>query len=147
MRVQTYLFGEIEVSPDKIIDFPAGLVGFEDCKRYTLAHADDQADPLTFTLQSLDDPMLAFEIVDPAVSGFSYELVLSDEESALLQTPAADDVVVMQMLYRKGEGKDAPLTPSLRAPLVINTKARVGLQKVMETLRSNVVLSNLASNV
>jgi tRNA G46 methylase TrmB len=37
--------------------------------------------------------------------------------------------------------------PNLRAPLVINTKARVGLQKIMETMLPNITLSNLASAV
>lgn len=147
MQFETYLFGKIEVSPEKVITFPQGLVGFEDCKRYMLAHAEGSHEPATFTLQSLDDAALAFEIVDPAIFGFDYQLVLSETENALLQSPADEDVVVMQVLYRKGEAGNEALAPNLRAPLVINTRARVGIQKVMETLRTNITLSNLASSV
>lgn len=145
MRVETYLFGAVEIDPEKVITFPNGLVGFESCKRYTLVQ--EGGDGSSYTLQSLDDPALAFQIVDPTTLGFNYELALTDEESAVLQAPAAEDVAVMQMLYKnEGEGKPG-IAPNLRAPLLINLAARVGLQKVMETCRPNVTLSNLASAV
>lgn len=145
MKVDTYLFGSVEVSPEKIITFPNGMVGFEDGKRFMLAHEEGAEHPTSFTLQSLDDPNLAFQIVDPTSLGFNYELALTDAENALLQSPAAEDVVVMQVLFKKEEDGKASITPNLRAPLVINTKARVGLQKIMETMQPNITLSNLAS--
>lgn len=147
MKVDTYLFGAVEVDPAKVIEFPNGLVGFEQSKRFMLVHEEVQAPPASYTLQSLDEPALAFQIVDPASLGFHYELNLSDAETALLKSPAPEDVQVMQVLFKQEDGGQAQITPSLRAPLLINTKARVGLQKVMETLRSNITLSNLASAV
>lgn len=147
MKVETYLFGAIEVSPEKIINFPNGLAGFEHNTRFMLAHEESKEHPASYTLQSLDDPTLAFQIVDPTTLGFDYELALNDAESALLQSPAPEDVVVMQVLFRNDEGGKAAITPNLRAPLVINTRARVGIQKVMENLRQNIILSNLTSPV
>lgn len=147
MKVDTYLFGSVDVNPEKVVDFPNGLVGFEEKKRFMLVHEEGQANPTCFTLQSLDDPMLAFQIVDPTALGFNYELALNDVENALLQSPAAEDVVVMQMLY-KNDGEDKTgIVPNLRAPLIINTRARVGVQKIMETMNSNVTLSNLSNPV
>ncbi len=147
MKVETYLFGAVEVSPEKVISFPNGLVGFEQSKRYILAHQEGSDQPSSYTLQSLDEPTLAFQIIDPVNLGYNYELALSDAETALLQSPAPEDVAVMQVLFKKEEGDKASITPNLRAPLVINTKARVGLQKVMENMRPNITLSNLASAV
>ncbi|PKO49302.1 MAG: flagellar biosynthesis protein FliW [Betaproteobacteria bacterium HGW-Betaproteobacteria-4] len=147
MKIETYLFGAVEVSPEKVITFPSGLAGFEQNKRFMLAHEEGKEHPVSYTLQSLDDPMLAFQIVDPSTLGFNYELVLSDAENALLQSPAPEDVVVMQVLFKADEGGKAAITPNLRAPLLINTKARVGLQKIMENMRPNITLSNLASAV
>ena len=147
MKVDTYLFGELDVSPDKVITFPNGLVAFEEARRFTLIHEEGDAAPNSFTLQSLDDPALAFQIVDPTDLGFSYEIVLTEEEKALLQTPAAEDVAVMQLLFKKEEDGKSAISPNLRAPLLINVRARVGLQKVMEKISSKVLLSNLVSNV
>jgi len=148
MKVDTYLFGELDVAEDKIITFPNGLVAFEDAKRFTLIHEEGNgADTNSYTLQSLDDAALAFQIIDPTVIGFNYELALSEEEKTLLQSPAPEDVAVMQVLFRKEEGGNTEIAPNLRAPILINTKARLGLQKVMEKLSSKVLLTNLASNV
>ena len=147
MKVETYLFGAIEVSPEKIITFPNGMVGFEHCKRFMLAHEESKEHPASYTLQSLDEPTLAFQIVDPTTLGFDYELALNDAENAILQSPAPEDVVVMQVLSRNEEGGKASISPNLRAPLVINTRTRVGIQKVMENLRPNIILSNLTSPV
>jgi flagellar assembly factor FliW len=145
MKVETYLFGAIEVDSEKVITFPNGLVAFENCKRYTLIQEDKQG--ASFTLQSLDQPGLALQIVDPTTLGFHYELQLSDAESALLQSPAAEDVAVMQVLCKKDGNGKGEIVPNLRAPLVINMRSRIGLQKVMENFRPTVTLSNLASAV
>ena len=147
MKVETYLFGAVEVSPEKVITFPNGLVAFEDNKRFMLVHENDQGQPSSYTLQSLDDASLAFQIVDPTTLGFNYELSLTEVEDALLQNPAPEDVAVMQVLFKKESEGKAEVSPNLRAPLIINTKARIGLQKVMETMRSNITLSNLSSGV
>lgn len=145
MQVDTYLFGSVEVDPEKVITFPNGLLGFEKCTKFMLAHEDGDVDTQGFTLQSVEDPALAFQIIDPTALGFNYELELTDEENALLQTPAADDVAVMITLYMQEQGGSA--TPSLRAPLIINLKARVGLQKLLAKMVTNVTLSNLVSKV
>lgn len=147
MQFDTYLFGTIEVSPEKVITFPSGLVGLEKYRQFMLAHREGKGEPASYTLQSLEDPALAFEIVDPTRLGFTYELALTDAENALLQSPAPEDVAVMQLLFRKGEEGGSDLALNLRAPLVINTRARVGIQKVMETMSQNIILSNLASSV
>jgi flagellar assembly factor FliW len=146
MKVETYLFGSVDVNPESVITFPNGLVAFESNKKFMLAHEEVNGEPASFTLQSLEDPALAFQIVDPTALGFHYELALTDLENALLQSPAPEDVVVMLVLF-KNAGDKADISPNLRAPLVINTKARVGLQKVMENIRQNITLSNLVTPV
>lgn len=147
MKFETYLFGTVEVTPEKIINFPNGLVGFEQNKRFMLVHEEGKVQPESYTLQSLDDPAIAFLIVDPTTLGFNYELALSDAENALLQVPAAEDIAVMQVLFKQEEGGRAAIALNLRAPLVINTRLRVGLQKVMESMQPNITLSNLSSPV
>ena len=147
MKVETHLFGSVDVSPEKVLDFPNGLVGFEKSTQFMLVHENTEGSPTSYTLQSLQNPLLAFQIVEPTVLGFSYELSLTDAEVALLQTPAPEDVVVMQILFKKEEGGKPELSANLRAPLIINTKGRVGMQKIMEVMRSNTTLSNLSSAV
>lgn len=147
MQYETFLFGHINVNPDTVLHFPRGLPGFEQHTRFALIHEEsDSADaPTSYTLQSLEDPMVAFQIVDPAAFGFNYELEISDEETALLQVQRSEDVVVMIALLRRD---DAPnkIEANFRAPMIINTASRIGLQKVISRLRPNITLSNLAAS-
>jgi len=147
MKVDTYLFGQVEVSPEKVITFPDGLVGFESSHRFMLAHEVDKGDPVSFTLQSLDEPTVAFQIIDPSVLGFSYELALTEEEMAKLKAPSMEDLAVMLVLA-KGEGDAvAGIRANVRAPILLNTKALVGIQKSLERVRQNITLSNLLNPV
>jgi flagellar assembly factor FliW len=147
MKIDTYLFGTIEVADDAILTFPDGLPAFEHCKRFALVHEQEAPQPpSSFTLQSIDDPAVAFQIADPTVYGFHYELALTDEESARLAVKAPDDVAVMLMLFRRDE-KAGPIEANLRAPVLINTKTRLAMQKVIDRVRPNLTLSNLAAAV
>ncbi len=142
IRIESPRYGSLEVDPERVIEFPAGLVGFEDCKRYTLFHPEDDAGgergedaaPRYFILQSLDDPTVAFHIADPAVFGFDFEVKLSDEEAALLRLADPEKAAVVVILSRGGKGVRA----NLRAPLILNLDARLGLQHVFSGLEYDV---------
>ena len=81
MKIDSPRFGALTVEAGKIIEFPEGLAGFETCRRFSLFHPE-KTEPKYFILQSLDNPELAFQLVDPAQLGFSYEIALTDAESA-----------------------------------------------------------------
>ena len=44
MKVETRLCGEIEVSEDKIIHFAEGIIGFPDCKDFTLIFDEEKGE-------------------------------------------------------------------------------------------------------
>lgn len=146
MQIDTYLFGKVDVSEQMLINFPDGLPGFEQCKRFALIHEQDNPAESSFTLQSVDDAQVAFQIVDPASYGFNYELQLSDEESEKLKATSIADLVVMLILFRR-EDKSSPIEASVWAPLVINTTTRIGIQKIIERVQPKITLSNLARSV
>lgn len=146
MQVQTYLFGTIEVDPETVITFPDGLSGFESSTSFKLIHEDFGSDePVSYTLQSLETPTLAIQIIDPTVLGFHYELELSDDEMTKLKVERAEDVMVMLAVYKRAKQKD--IGANIRAPFLINAKSRLGMQKVIPQVRSNVMLSNLSSAI
>lgn len=121
----------LEISPDKVITFPEGLPGFEDCKRFGLFEQDK--DGILFTLQCLDQPGVAFTVADPAIFGFRYDMPLSDENVAALGLAPEDEVAVAVMVF-KGEGEKAGINANLTAPLLINLRAHVGLQRPIPKL-------------
>jgi flagellar assembly factor FliW len=136
MEIQSPRFGTLQVEPSRIIEFPNGLAGFEDCKRYTLFHPEEDP-PRYFILQSLDDPAVAFHIADPALYGFNFDVELSDEEIELLQLGDPADAAVVVILSKGAEG-EGPLRANLNAPLVLNLASRRGLQHMFRRLNYTV---------
>lgn len=140
MNIDSPRFGTLQVEPSRILEFPEGLAGFEDCKRFTLFHPDEEK-PLYFILQSLDDPAVAFHIADPAQLGFSFDVDLTDEEIELLQLKDPADAAVVVILSKDEEAaNDGPrVKANLKAPLVLNLQSRRGLQHVFGRLNYDVI--------
>lgn len=142
MKIENPMFGIVEVSEDKVIDFPAGLPGFEQCKRFALVHEEGKA-PTVFLLQSADDPSVAFSVTGPENLGVNYEFNLDDDEVAVLQLASPADALVA-VIVRKDDTDGSPATTGMRAnfmaPLVINVAARRGIQKVINKLGCDITL-------
>lgn len=136
MNIDTPTSASIEVAPERIIDFPAGLAGFESLHRYTLHHpaTEEGKEPAYFVLQSVDDPEVAFTIADPSLFGFSYEIALSDQESAAIALADPSDAAVVVILAKEN-GK---VRANLKAPLVINLKERRAIQHIFADLNYQV---------
>lgn len=134
MKIESPLYGSLDMEPSKIIEFPHGLPGFEDLHRFSLFHPEGEA-PAYFILQSVDDPAVAFHVTDPVRFGFNYEISLSDEETETLALSDINDAAVVVILIRDGGAAgDAPLRANLNAPLVLNVNARRGLQHIFNRL-------------
>ena len=128
MKISSPVVGEIEVSPERVITFPAGLPGFEACRQFALLHAEGNDAPQLFMLQSLDDADVGFTVTTPDILGLNYEFVLSDAEVDDLQLTEPADVSVLLIVRRDG---DNPVHANVMAPLVVNTATRRGLQKII----------------
>ena len=141
MHIDSPAFGPIDVDTDKIIEFPHGLPGFENCQHFTFVEDGDSGAVLQ--MQSVDDPAVVFSVTDPKTLGVNYEFALSDEEvSTLALTSAADAAVAVIVRKDNGNGSpaDAGLKANFMAPLVINTVSRRGMQKVMERVGCDITL-------
>lgn len=134
MNIESPRFGSLQIEPGKVIEFPHGLAGFEDNQRFSLFHPEGESSPKYFILQSLDDAAIAFQITDPAQLGFSYEIELNDEETALLKLSDPGEISVAVIVWRDEDTNDKTLRASLKAPLLINTRERRGLQHVFTKL-------------
>ena len=66
MVAETKFFGTIDVEDDKIIEFPMGIIGFENFKKFALIYDKEQEErsPISW-LQSMDEPLLALPVVSP----------------------------------------------------------------------------------
>lgn len=135
LSINSSRYGLIEIDADKAIEFPRGLAGFEELRRFAFLHPESDS-PKYYVLQSLEDADVAFSVADPAIFGFSYEITLDDEQSTLLDQPdtpeaVADDAVLVILAK---ESENAPLRAVLKAPLILNLKTRRGVQHTFTRL-------------
>jgi flagellar assembly factor FliW len=144
MKISTRFFGNQDIDENQIITFPRGLPGLEHCKRFKLFH--EEGKPSVFWLQAVDDPEVSFSVAFPEMFGFGYELSLDEEEEKLLGLVEPDDAAVLVILRRTDDADAEPLpgypklSGNLRGPLIINTRQRIGMQKVVSRFRQAVLL-------
>ena len=137
MQINTR-FGLLDIDPDSVIEFPAGLPGFEDLKQFLLLH-EEGANTL-FYLQSVEDPSIQLPLVDPDHFQVNYEITLSDEEMAQLRLEDAKDATVLVTVSRSNSTEDDGLHANFMGPIILNTKARTGMQKALNRILGSVVI-------
>lgn len=119
-------FGTITVDEEQIIHFPRGILGFADYHRYVLVEREDS---IFSFLQSVDEPGLTFVVIMPELVRADYEVELSNEEIDLLQISSPEDGKVYGIVTIPENV--AEMTVNLQAPVVINTKERLGAQLII----------------
>jgi reactive intermediate/imine deaminase len=128
MKINSPHFGSLEISPDRIVEFPAGLPGFENLLHYSLFYPPGQTDPAShLIMQSVEDPAVAFDIANPARFGYEYKIALTDQQCDLIGLTNPAEAVVAVMLV-KDVTSGLPTSAGLYAPLVINSRTRRGVQ-------------------
>jgi flagellar assembly factor FliW len=128
--VATRYFGTMDYQEESVLDLPLGLPAFESEKRFVLIEQPDY-DPLVF-LQSLNEPSLCFLSLPATAVDPAYELVVSDEDRAVLQwrgevRPADAGLLVLTLLSLH-DGLSP--TANLMAPIVVNVQNRRAVQSI-----------------
>lgn len=131
MKIDIERFGlaEIQVDPETVFNFPSGIAGFENCKRYKVFH--EEGKPTVFWLQSLDDTAVMFPVVTPDLLDLEYQIELNDIDETLLGLESTEDVAVAVVVYRN-EAEGGKIAANTRSPLILNLKNRTGMQKVLQ---------------
>jgi len=128
--LETKHFGKLSYEADSELDFPLGLPGFEDRKRFVAVHFVEN-DPLIY-LQSLEDPALCFITMPVLAIDPQYRLNVSGEDLGRLglnsarQPRVGDDVMCLSVLSISETGP----TANLLAPILLNLRNRKALQAV-----------------
>lgn len=115
LTIDSTRFGQIEVEPDSVVEFPHGIIGLES-RRFALVAREADADFLW--LHSVEDPALALPVTDPRRFFGAYEVELAEDERERLGLPqlTATDIYVTVRASDQLEG----FTANLRAPIVIS---------------------------
>ena len=126
MRIDTTRFGTIEIAEEQLFEFPMGLLGFSNQKRYVvLDHAPDS--PLKW-LQSVDDGSLAFIITDPLFFVPTYRVSARKSELEVIN-PVEEQLVLSVIMTVPENPQD--MSANLMAPLIFNMENRTAMQYVL----------------
>ena len=131
MKAATRLFGEIEIDESKIITFEDGIIGFPDMKKFTLIFDEEkEGRPSISWLQSMDEPEIAFPVMDPLFVCETYNPSVEEELLKNLGTIKEDNLYVLVTVTVPQNIKE--LAVNLKAPIVINTDTRKASQIIVE---------------
>ena len=128
LNIPTTRFGTLEVASDRVVTFPDGVIGFENFKRFTLVQQAGQA---AFRwLQSLDEPQVAFPLMEPGAFRPDYRLRLSESDTNTLRLDTLTKPQIYAILTIP-QGNPRGMTANLLAPLVINSSTQLGKQVIV----------------
>ena len=136
MHIETTRFGALAVDERKVLTFPDGLPGFEDHRLFTLVphHVGEGGKGSPFVwLQSLENGGLAFLAMEPHQSFPDYAPRVPRAE---LEALALADEAARPRLYAiltVPPGDPVGITANLMAPVVVNPRARLAKQIVLNT--------------
>ncbi|MEQ8350035.1 MAG: flagellar assembly protein FliW [Leptospiraceae bacterium] len=125
-QLETKPFGSIEVSEESILEFPDGILGFEDYRHFAIL--EEKEGPFHW-LQSADESGLAFIILRPELILKDYEPVILDQELNTLKVQTVSECEVYLIVTIPGEHPEK-MTANLQGPILVNRQSRMARQVI-----------------
>lgn len=132
MLLDTKRFGQIEIDENGILEFPEGIPGFEDVKKFVLLGSSDE-NSLFQWLQAVDNTDLTFVVVEPKRIWSDYEVDVDEEDVKMLGIDKESKVLVFSIVVVPEEVEK--MTANLKAPILINASNKKGKQVIMDSCR------------
>ena len=145
MKIATFRFGELEIPEQNIIEFPKGIIGFEQFRKYVLLERED-SDPFCW-LQSLEDPNLAFVVINPTIFFRNYKIEIHYKELEDIQVATLDNIEIFAIVTIPDD--ISKMSANLLGPLVVNLNNKYGKQIVLSNSPYTIqhyVLDELSKN-
>jgi len=128
MTVATNRFGEVRFSANDVFEFPWGLPGFADQRRFLALSLAEQ--PNFVWLQSVDDPQIALPAADPWQIFPDYEPRMPSYATEALDLRSAEDFTILCVVVVTNNAEE--MTMNLMAPIIVNLKTRRARQVMLE---------------
>ena len=130
MKANTRLFGEIDIEEEKIITLESGMIGFPELQKFTLIYDEEKEDSLIRWFQSMDDPQVAFPVIEPSRLFPSYTPTVDNSMLASLGEMKDESVYLLNTITVPKDIEK--MAVNLKAPIVINIDTRKGCQLIVE---------------
>ena len=129
MKLETRDFGQIDIDEDRVITMPAGMPGFPEAQRFIILDREETRPFLWY--QCVDDPGLAFVIINPNLFQPDYSLDLGAILREMSWNGDREEDLAVYAIVNASEGIPEKITANLIGPLVINTRKKEAAQMVI----------------
>ena len=129
MKLETRDFGQIAVDEDRVITMPAGMPGFPEAQHFIILDREETRPFLWY--QCVDDPGLAFVIINPNLFQPDYSLDLGAILREMSWNSDREEDLAVYAIVNASEGIPEKITANLIGPLVINTRKKEAAQMVI----------------
>ncbi len=131
MVAETKFFGTIDIEEDKIIEFPMGIIGFENLKKFALIYDSEREERSKISwLQSMEEPLMVLPVISPFDIREEYSPLIEDELTKRIGDPADADILIFVTMSIPSDL--TKMTANLKAPIIINTINRQAMQVIVE---------------
>lgn len=135
MLLNTKYFGEIEINEEQIIIFEEGIPSFENIHRYSIISTPEQDSPF-FWLQCIDQPELAFALVNPFLIKKDYDFELTQDNLDKLDIKSESEIAVYAIVVIPEDITKASM--NLRAPIIVNSRTKKAAQIIIDISRYDI---------
>ena len=126
MEIKTKTMGTVEITQDQIISLPEGFYGFEEYHDFALLDAEQKP---FYWVQSLDDPNLAFIVIDPFLFRPDYEMDIDDKVLEPIKATGPENLIVFALVTVPVDGSS--VTANLKGPLIVNKENKKAMQVIV----------------
>lgn len=127
MTINTLRFGPVQIPEDKVIYMERPILGFEHLTTFCLVERDDMA-PMLW-LQAMEDPAVAFLVVNPRCLYQDYRVEVNSNEIAELRVAKVESVETYVILTLGDDPRQTSV--NLQGPILINTENNLAKQLVL----------------
>ncbi|MCC5814307.1 MAG: flagellar assembly protein FliW [Leptospira sp.] len=120
-------FGKIQIQPEQILEFPDGLLGFENFKEFALIEESEDS-PFKW-LQSVQEKSLAFIVIQPELFLDEYKPLIPDDELSEIDLESVNDALKFVIVTIPNDNPQE-MTANLQGPILINKKKHIAKQLI-----------------
>lgn len=131
MRINSRVFGEVEIDQNKIIEFVNGIVGFPELTEFALiSNNEENIDSPIKWLQSMQDGEVALPVIDPLLILPDYNPQVEDEWLKSLGELSAENLLVLVTVTVP---KDITgMSVNLKGPIIIQVDQKKACQVIVD---------------
>ena len=128
MLIQTSRFGPVSLQREDVLEFPEGILGFNDLRTFVLL--DDPNDEIFAWLQSCEIAAVAFPVLEPEIFAPAYKVGLTKHDLDALKMTSDEPMRSFSIITIPDD--PTAMTANMKAPIVINVNKKIARQCVLQ---------------